>query len=168
MATTSTPTDHAANSASVDAALWWESFTLLLTELENASPASDLPPHLVKKLKDNHAWFLDTVSCFKPQNDKSREALNSRQVNVGSHQLTVQPELRTAALKISSILEDHGNDGILSLKRNTPDDPNCNLNSPWKNGTQFLQLHCIVVSISVPIFGTTFKTLGLLQSYHEL
>ncbi|XP_058213125.1 uncharacterized protein LOC131325082 isoform X1 [Rhododendron vialii] len=99
--TTSTSTDQ---TKSVDASLWWDSFSLLLTELENASPSSDLPPHLVKKLKDNHAWFLDTVSCFKPPNEKSREALNSRQVNAGSHKLTVEPELKDVALKISSIL----------------------------------------------------------------
>lgn len=55
-------------------------------------------------MKDNHTWFLDTVSRFKPPNEKSREALNSRQVNMGSHKLTVQPELKDVALKISSIL----------------------------------------------------------------
>lgn len=105
MATTaSTPADQAATTKSVDASLWWDSFSLLLTDLENASPSSDLPPHLVKKLKDNHAWFLDTVSRFKPPNEKSKEALDSRQVSVGSHKLTVEPELKDAALKISSIV----------------------------------------------------------------
>ncbi|XP_059647512.1 uncharacterized protein LOC132293878 [Cornus florida] len=104
MATTSTAADQTANSKSVDASLWWDSFSLLLTELENASLSSDLSPNLVEKLKENHSWFLDTVSLFKSPNQKSREALNSRQVNIGSHQLIVQPELRETALKISSIL----------------------------------------------------------------
>ncbi|XAR59058.1 hypothetical protein NMG60_11014689 [Bertholletia excelsa] len=104
MATTPASADHAASSKSVDSSLWWYPFEVLLSELENASPSSDLPPHLVKKLKDNHAWFLDTVSCFKPANEKSREALSSRQVKVGSHQLTVQPELKDTALQISSLL----------------------------------------------------------------
>ncbi|XP_057475806.1 uncharacterized protein LOC130763817 [Actinidia eriantha] len=104
MAAPSTSADQAATAKSVDASLWWDPFTLLLTELENSSPSSDLPPHLVKKLKDNRAWFLDTVGRFKAPNEKSREALNSSQINFGSHKLTVQPELKDVALKISSIL----------------------------------------------------------------
>ncbi|KAK9287536.1 hypothetical protein L1049_015957 [Liquidambar formosana] len=58
----------------------------------------------VKKLKDNHAWFLDTVSLFKPPNQKSREALNSQEVKIGSHQLTIQSQLKDAALRISDSL----------------------------------------------------------------
>ncbi|GMP64164.1 hypothetical protein CsSME_00025565 [Camellia sinensis var. sinensis] len=107
MATTTTPssTDQAVTTTnSVDPSLWWDSFSLLLTDLENSPPSSDLPPHLVKKMNANHAWFLDTVSRFKPPNEKSREVLNSHRVNVGSHQLTIQPELKDAALKISLIL----------------------------------------------------------------
>ncbi|RXH87599.1 hypothetical protein DVH24_034499 [Malus domestica] len=93
-----------ASTKPVDASLWWDSFSLLLTELENASLSSDLPPILVKTLKDNHAWFVDTVSCFKPPNENSREALNSQQVEIGSHQLNIKPELKDKALKISSYL----------------------------------------------------------------
>ncbi|BBH09787.1 hypothetical protein Prudu_022380, partial [Prunus dulcis] len=58
----------------------------------------------VKKLKDNHAWFVDTLSHFKPPNENSREALNSQQVKIGSHQLDIKPELKDKALKISSYL----------------------------------------------------------------
>ena len=58
----------------------------------------------VKTLKDNHAWFVDTVSCFKPPNENSRAALNSQQVKIGSHQLNIKPELKDKALKISSYL----------------------------------------------------------------
>ncbi|XP_068323186.1 uncharacterized protein [Pyrus communis] len=73
-----------ASTKPVDASLWWDySFSFLLTELENASLSSDLPPILVKTLKDNHAWFVDTVSCFKPPNENSGEALNSQQVKIG-------------------------------------------------------------------------------------
>ncbi|XP_070662722.1 uncharacterized protein [Malus domestica] len=93
-----------ASTKPVDASLWWDSFSLLLTELENASLSSDLPPILVKTLKDNHAWFVDTVSCFKPPNENSREALNSQQMKIGSHQLNIKPELKDKALKISSYL----------------------------------------------------------------
>ncbi|KAM1863177.1 hypothetical protein ACFX14_003556 [Malus domestica] len=93
-----------ASTKPVDASLWWDSFSLLLTELENASLSSDLPPILVKTLKDNHAWFVDTVSCFKPPNENSREALNSQQVEIWSHQLNIKPELKDKALKISSYL----------------------------------------------------------------
>ncbi|XP_050107712.1 uncharacterized protein LOC126586808 isoform X4 [Malus sylvestris] len=94
-----------ASTKPVDASLWWDSFSLLLTELENASLSSDLPPILVKTLKDNHAWFVDTVSCFKPPNENSREALNSQQVEIWSHQLNIKPELKDKALKISSYLD---------------------------------------------------------------
>lgn len=58
----------------------------------------------MKKLEANHPWFLNTVSLFKPPNPKSREALDSSQVNLGSHQLTVLPELKATALEISSAL----------------------------------------------------------------
>ncbi|WVZ03955.1 hypothetical protein V8G54_024761 [Vigna mungo] len=57
-----------------------------------------------KKLKDNHAWFVDTLSRFKPPNQSSKEALNSKTLKIGSHQLTVQPHLKDKALQISSIL----------------------------------------------------------------
>ncbi|XP_057965187.1 uncharacterized protein LOC131155793 [Malania oleifera] len=90
--------------ASVDSSLWWDSFVLLITDLENASLSSDLPPHLVKKLNDNRVWFVDLVSLFKPPNQKSRDALNLQQVNVGSHQLKIRSQLKDAALQISSRL----------------------------------------------------------------
>lgn len=96
--------DLGPNPSSVDGLLWWDSFSLLLTELESVSPSSDLPPFLVKKVKDNHAWFVDMFSLFKPPNKKSREALDSKQVKIGTRQLTVQPELKEAALKVSNSL----------------------------------------------------------------
>lgn len=58
----------------------------------------------MKKLDDNHAWFLDSVSLFKKPNEKSRVALDSPQVKVGSHTLSIQPELKVKALKFSSYL----------------------------------------------------------------
>lgn len=57
-----------------------------------------------KKLKDNHDWFVDTVSRFKPPNEKSKEALNSQQLKIGSRQLNIQPELKEQALEISPLL----------------------------------------------------------------
>ena len=117
------------NPKTVDSSLWFDSFTTILTDLENASLSSDLPPHLVttysflplylffislqfeysfvlqaKKLKDNHAWFVETVSLFKKPNANSREALNSEIVKIGSHEVTVKPELKVKALHISSYL----------------------------------------------------------------
>lgn len=56
------------------------------------------------KLKDNHSWFLDTILLFKPPNQKSREALDSPRVKIGSHELSIEPQLKDAALKISPIL----------------------------------------------------------------
>lgn len=57
-----------------------------------------------RKLKDNHAWFLDTLSQFRSPNQKSREALDSSSIRIGPHELNIQPELKDAALKISCIL----------------------------------------------------------------
>ncbi|XP_015893450.3 uncharacterized protein LOC107427578 [Ziziphus jujuba] len=93
-----------ANTNSVDSSLWWDPFSLLLTELENASLSSDLPPYLVKKLKENRAWFVNTLSFFRPPNAKSREALHSRELKIGSHLLNIRPELKDQALEISSFL----------------------------------------------------------------
>ncbi|KAL5561138.1 hypothetical protein UlMin_030885 [Ulmus minor] len=93
-----------ANPKSVDASLWWDSFSLLLNDLENASLSDDLPPKLMKKLKENHSWFVDTVSRFKPPNQNSREALNSQQLKIGSRLLNIQPDLKEKALEISPYL----------------------------------------------------------------
>ncbi|KAK4375119.1 hypothetical protein RND71_005796 [Anisodus tanguticus] len=57
-----------------------------------------------KKIKEHHAWFLDTVSLFKPPNQKSREALDSSRLKIGLHQITVETDKKEAALKISSAL----------------------------------------------------------------
>ncbi|XP_021988826.1 uncharacterized protein LOC110885447 isoform X1 [Helianthus annuus] len=90
--------------ASVDASLWWDPFTDLLTDLENLSPSSELPISLANKLKENHLWLLNSVSLFKPPSQKSKEALDSQQVQIGSHRLTVQTKFKELALKISSSL----------------------------------------------------------------
>ena len=55
-------------------------------------------------MKDNHAWFVDMFSLFKPPDKRSREALDSKLVKIGTHQLTVQPELKEVALKVSNSL----------------------------------------------------------------
>lgn len=88
----------------VDSSLWWDPFASILSDLENVSLSSDLHPNLVKKLKENHAWFVDTMSLFKPPNQKSKEALNSQKVKIGSHELNIQPELKEKALQISLYL----------------------------------------------------------------
>ncbi|MCD9643138.1 hypothetical protein HAX54_030315 [Datura stramonium] len=106
MATTAEANDETPRTTTktVDASLWWDPFTLLLAELESISPSSDLPPPLEKRIKDNHAWFLDTISLFKPPNQKSREALDASQIKIGLHQITVETDKKEAALKISFAL----------------------------------------------------------------
>ncbi|KAG5576284.1 hypothetical protein H5410_056418 [Solanum commersonii] len=107
MATTTEANDEASRRSTtkiVDASLWWDPFPHLLAELESVSPSSDLPPPLEKKIKENHAWFLDTVSLFKPPNLKSREALDACRLKIGLHQITVKTDKKEAALKISSAL----------------------------------------------------------------
>ncbi|WCJ39807.1 hypothetical protein M5689_020767 [Euphorbia peplus] len=94
-----------ANPKSVNPTLWWDPFSSLLTDLENVPPSSDLLPPVVKKIRDNHAWFVDTVSLFKLPNVESRQALNnSHKVIFGSHELTIIPQLKDKALLISSYL----------------------------------------------------------------
>lgn len=94
----------AATAKSVDASLWWDSFPSLLAELEDAPLSADLPPPLVKELQENRAWFLDTVLLFRPPSAKSKEALAARQLKIGTHELTVKPELRDKALALSPLL----------------------------------------------------------------
>lgn len=45
----------------VDASLWWDSFTVLLNKLENVSLSSDLPPSLVNP---NFSLVLRTTLCY--------------------------------------------------------------------------------------------------------
>ncbi|XP_016734366.1 uncharacterized protein [Gossypium hirsutum] len=95
----------AVTTTSVDRSLWWEPFSSLLTDLENASPSDDLPEPLAKKLKENHDWFVETVARFKSPNEKSKEALmSSEQIKIGPHELTVKPDFRDKALQVSSYL----------------------------------------------------------------
>lgn len=61
----------------------------------------------MKKMDDNHAWFVGTVSLFKKPNEKSRVALDSQEVKIGAHTLSIQPELKAKALKLSSYLVCH-------------------------------------------------------------
>ncbi|XP_055961923.1 uncharacterized protein LOC126683413 isoform X2 [Mercurialis annua] len=89
---------------SIDPSLWWDPFTSILTDLENAPLTSQLHPSIEKKLKENHGWFVDTVSLFKKPNAQSREALNSKQVKIGSHELIIKPQFKDKALQISSYL----------------------------------------------------------------
>lgn len=56
------------------------------------------------KLKENHLWLLNSVSMFKPPNQKSKEALDSQHVQIGSHRLTIDTKLKELALNISSSL----------------------------------------------------------------
>lgn len=55
-------------------------------------------------MKSNRSWFLDSVARFKPPSPASRLALDSPQISVGSRQLLVKPELKEAALRVSSCL----------------------------------------------------------------
>ncbi|XP_073159038.1 uncharacterized protein [Henckelia pumila] len=104
MATTANPTagGHSLSPAkTVDASLWWDPFSSLLTELESSTLSSQ---SLANKLKDNHAWFRGTISQFKQPNQKSREALDSLSVKIGSHELIIHPKLKDIACKISAVM----------------------------------------------------------------
>ncbi|GER50288.1 hypothetical protein STAS_27578 [Striga asiatica] len=93
-----------AAATTADAGLWWDPFSAFLAELENASISSEIPRDLENKVRDNHAWFLDTTAKFRPPSQKSKEALDSRSIKIGPHEFNVHLELKQAALKISSAL----------------------------------------------------------------
>ncbi|CAO2815558.1 unnamed protein product [Amaranthus hypochondriacus] len=88
---------------SVDSSLWFDSFSLILTDLENLTLSSDTSPSMVDMLKENLDWFLNTLNKFKPPSESSKMALNSAQVNVGLHKLIIKPQFKELALKLSSI-----------------------------------------------------------------
>lgn len=73
----------------------------------------------MKKVDANHAWFVGTVSLFKKPNEKSRVALNSQEVKIGAHTLSIQPELKAKALKLSSYLVcPHALYGLVAIFEN--------------------------------------------------
>ncbi|WZZ02488.1 hypothetical protein YC2023_074816 [Brassica napus] len=93
-----------ANPKSVDPSLWWDSFGSLLSSLENASLSHELPQPIAEKLEENHAWFVNTLSMFKPPSGKSKDALDSDLVQIKQHRLVIKPHLKLKALRISSHL----------------------------------------------------------------
>ncbi|WZZ77036.1 hypothetical protein YC2023_088406 [Brassica napus] len=93
-----------ANPKSVDPSLWWDSFGSLLSSLENASLSDELPQPIAEKLEENHAWFVNTLSMFKPPSGKSKDALDSDVVKIKEHRLVIKPHLKQKALRISSHL----------------------------------------------------------------
>lgn len=58
----------------------------------------------LKKIQDNHWWFINNVSGFKDPNTMSRLALDSPGISIGEHQLSVNADLKEVALTVSLIL----------------------------------------------------------------
>ncbi|KAJ0974275.1 hypothetical protein J5N97_016240 [Dioscorea zingiberensis] len=104
MASAAAAIDQAAPPKPVEESLWWDSFVTLFEELDAAPLSSDLPNRLVEKLKNNHAWFLSSVSGFRPPSQVSKAALDSPQISIGSHRLSVKPELKEVALRVGACL----------------------------------------------------------------
>ncbi|CAA7391364.1 unnamed protein product [Spirodela intermedia] len=101
MASAAEAIDQAAHAKAVDENLWWGSFVILLEQLEGAPVSTYGSPSLVKKLKNNRSWFLDSLTRFKPPNASSREGLNSPEISFGQKRLRIKPELREIALLAS-------------------------------------------------------------------
>lgn len=55
-------------------------------------------------MEENHAWFVNTLSMFKPPSGKSKDALDSDVVKIKEHRLVIKPHLKQKALRISSHL----------------------------------------------------------------
>ncbi|KAK8966952.1 hypothetical protein KSP40_PGU001245 [Platanthera guangdongensis] len=94
-------TVQSVSSKSIDESLWWDSFVVLLEELDSAPHSSDVSANLIIKLKRNHSWFLNSVSHFKSPNEASRLALDSNEISLGVHRIAVKPNLKEAALRAS-------------------------------------------------------------------
>ncbi|KAJ4780327.1 Nucleoporin NUP188 [Rhynchospora pubera] len=84
--------------------LWWDPFVALFDELDRAPLSDNLPNHLVEKIKTNHRWFVESVSGFKPPNEASKKLVESDELLVGSHNLSIMAELRETALKVSQLV----------------------------------------------------------------
>lgn len=56
-------------------------------------------------MEENRAWFVNTVTMFKPASGKSKDALDSDVVKIKEHhRLVIKPDLKEKALRISSYL----------------------------------------------------------------
>ncbi|KAG1354086.1 hypothetical protein COCNU_07G001980 [Cocos nucifera] len=104
MASAAAAINQAASPKSLEKSLWWDSFVPLFEELDGAPLSADLPDHLVKKIKNNRAWFLESVTRFRPPDEASRLALDSSEITIGSHHLLIKPEHKEAALRVSKCL----------------------------------------------------------------
>ncbi|KAL0739663.1 hypothetical protein Bca4012_015873 [Brassica carinata] len=60
---------------------------------------------MAEKLEENHAWFVNTLSMFKPPSGKSKDALDSDVVKIKEHRLVIKPDLKEKALRISPYLD---------------------------------------------------------------
>lgn len=79
----------------VDSLLRSDSFTAILTDLENASPSLYFSLFRLqfkfyfvlqaKKLEENHAWLVETLSLFEKPNAASRVALNQEKIKAVSN-----------------------------------------------------------------------------------
>ncbi|XP_008788374.2 uncharacterized protein LOC103706141 isoform X1 [Phoenix dactylifera] len=104
MASAAAAINQAGSSKPLDESLWWDSFVHLFEEIDSAPLSDDLPDHLVKKIKNNRAWFLKSVTRFRPPAEASRLALDSSEITIGSHHLLIKPEHREAAFRVSKCL----------------------------------------------------------------
>lgn len=84
----------ATTAKSVDASLWWDPFSLLLTDLENASLSSDLPPNLVNpnplslaRYDCVCAWIEFLCVLFRRRSWRKTEVGSWTQCRASSHRI---------------------------------------------------------------------------------
>lgn len=104
MARAAATINQAAKPKPLDESLWWDSFVDLFEELDSAPLSDDLPDHLVKKIKNNRGWFMESVTRFRPPGEASRLALDSPEITIGSHHLFIKPEYKRPAVRVSKCL----------------------------------------------------------------
>ncbi|GAB2245772.1 hypothetical protein Droror1_Dr00001265 [Drosera rotundifolia] len=89
---------------SIDAGLWFPSFSLLYKDLENLPVGSPPPPSLTERIRESRDWFLDTVNGFKGKSGRAREAVEAAGFVVGRREVVVEEKRRALALKLSDLV----------------------------------------------------------------
>lgn len=92
------------SSKTVDSSLYFDSFVTLFEELDGASLDEDLSDHLVKRVRKNHGWFLDSVSRFRKPSAESKLALDSKEIVIGDCKFEVRKEIKEASFRVSQCL----------------------------------------------------------------
>ncbi|KAL9264980.1 hypothetical protein AKJ16_DCAP15040, partial [Drosera capensis] len=89
---------------SIDAGLWFPSFSLLYKDLENLPVGCPPLPKLAERIRETRDWFLDNVNGFRGKSGRSREVVEAARFVVGRREVFVEEKRRELALKLSDLV----------------------------------------------------------------